>query len=569
AVGIVLLLNVWVFGHVLLTAFPPLAVSGDFFLLCLFTLIILAGRAYKFRFPNMPSRTAPVDLTEKYKQLADIEARVVAGTLTRAGAADELAAAAGGVPTLRQVFSHDIHYPNPKAWTGPKPPIAIVCASGGGSRAAAWTMKVLLDLEERFLNPNPEGRVGKDRRPVAFPYHVRLVSGASGGMIGASYYVATLAEPPGGAAAVARNPIFRPGRVDRDPPSHEELFADVCRDFLTPATHTLVNHDFLSLFLPFRVDYDRGQALEDAFKIAFHGQLHVPFSQLRDGEAAGWRPSLIFTPMLVEDGRQLFISNLGLRSVTQNRAFVLGESDMEAPTDPAGFALLSREGVEFFKLFPEATEFTVATAARMSASFPYVMPAVSLPTNPPRRVVDAGYYDNFGVGIVASWLFNHMDWIRENTSGVVIVQIRDGVSESGRKREEVPDSFPPLAERGLHWLTTPPAGLWSSRMAANAFRNDNLLHLLNDFFAANGFPRGFFATVAFELSVGDDVALNFTLSETEIAAIRAAIERDAYTLRAESLVNWWHARLATPTEPLSLDEVDLPDIPDVSDLHDV
>jgi predicted acylesterase/phospholipase RssA len=555
AVGIILLLNILVFGHVVLTAFPPLAVSGDFFLLCLFTLVVLAGRAYKFRFPNMPAAKAPIDLVAKYAKLADIEARVTAGTLTREGAADELCADAGECPTHRQVFSDDITYPNPKVWSGPKPPMVIVCASGGGSRSAAWTMKVLLDLEERFLNPTME-KGSKPRQPVAFPYHVRLVSGASGGMIGASYYVASLAEPPGGMPAVARNKVSRPGRSDAEPLTPREMFEDVCRDFLTPATHTLVNHDLVSLFVPVTQSYDRGQALEDALKVAFREQLHVPFVNLRPGEAAGWRPSLIFSPMLVEDGRQLFISNLGLRSVTQNRAFVLGESDTEAPTDTAGFALLSREGVEFFKLFPNATEFTLATAARMSASFPYVMPAVSLPTNPPRRVVDAGYYDNFGVGIVASWLFTHMEWVKQHTSGVVIVQIRDGVSEAGRKREEVLDSFPTIAQRGLQWLTTPPAGLWSSRMAANAFRNDNLIHLLNDFFLAKGFPRGFFATAAFELEAGDAVALNFTLSENEIAAIKQAVEKPAYKQRAESLVNWFHARLGAPHATLSLTEVD-------------
>jgi hypothetical protein len=561
AVGIVLLLNVVVCGHVLLTAFPPLAVSGDFILLCLLTLVVLAGRAYKFRFPNMPPMTAPVDLSTKYTQLAEIEARVTAQTLTAEGAAEELAAAAGGRPIVRQVFSKDVRYPNPKAWSGSKPPMAIICASGGGSRSAAWTMKVLLDLEERFLNSNPSGRIGRDHQPVAFPYHVRLVSGASGGMIGAAYYVTSLAEPPGGIApSVARNPVFRPGRLAHDPLTPQEMFDDTCRDFLTPATHTLVNRDLLSLFSPIKQRYDRGQALEDAMKVAFHDQLHVPFGDLRAGEAAGWRPSLIFSPMLVEDGRQLFISNLGLRSVTQNRAYILGESDAEAPTDPSGFALLSREGVEFFKLFPEATEFTVATAARMSATFPYVMPAVSLPTNPPRRVVDAGYYDNYGVGIVASWLFNHVDWVKEHVSGVVIVQIRDGVSEGSRKREVVPDSFPPLAYRGLQWLTTPMAGLWSSWMAANAFRNDNLLHLLNDFFVAKGFPTGFFATVAFELGAGEDVALNFTLSENEIGAIKRAIAEPAYVKRADSLVNWWHARLAAPEAPVSLTELDLPDL---------
>lgn len=553
AVGIVLLLNVLVFGQVILTAFPPLAVSGNFFLICVLVLVILAGRAYKFRFPNIPSSKSPLDLTAKYAVLANIEARVTSGELSRADAAEELCSAYGECPTMRQVFSDDLIYPNPKVWSGSKPPMVIVCASGGGSRSAAWTMKVLLDLEERFLNP----RTGSQARPpVALPYHIRLVSGASGGMIGAAYYVASLDEPTGGGPSVVRKKVAKPGRKDLEPLTPREMFDDICTDFLTPATHTLVNHDILSLFFPLTQSHDRGIALEDAMRQALRGVLHVPFSALRPGEAAGWRPSLIFSPMLVEDGRQLFISNLGLRSVTQNRAFVLGECDLEAPTDREGFALLSREGVEFFKLFPEATSFTVATAARMSASFPYVMPAVSLPTNPPRRVVDAGYYDNYGVGIVASWLFNHMDWVIENTSGVVVVQIRDGVSETGRKREVVTDSFPSLVSRGLQWLTTPPAGLWSSRMAANAFRNDNLLHLLDDFFLAKGLPRGFFATVAFELDQGDNVALNFTLARDEIAAIKQAVEKPGYKRRAEALVNWFHARLGAPNAALSLTELD-------------
>ena len=46
----------------------------------------------------------------------------------------------------------------------------------------------------------------------------------------------------------------------------------------------------------------------------------------------------------------------------------------------------SRSGLEFFKLFPDAHDtFEIGTAARMSATFPVVSPAVSLPTiRPPR-----------------------------------------------------------------------------------------------------------------------------------------------------------------------------------------
>ena len=47
----------------------------------------------------------------------------------------------------------------------------------------------------------------------------------------------------------------------------------------------------------------------------------------------------------------------------------------------------------------------------MNASFPYISPAVSLPVDPPRRVVDAGYYDNYGVNLAAAWAYMNREWI--------------------------------------------------------------------------------------------------------------------------------------------------------------
>src|SRR5262249_36030608 len=45
----------------------------------------------------------------------------------------------------------------------------------------------------------------------------------------------------------------------------------------------------------------------------------------------------------------------------------------------------SRSAVEFFRLFPQSRgRFKLSTAARMSASFPYVSPAGDLPPAPPR-----------------------------------------------------------------------------------------------------------------------------------------------------------------------------------------
>ncbi|AWM40703.1 hypothetical protein GobsT_07650 [Gemmata obscuriglobus] len=99
-------------------------------------------------------------------------------------------------------------------------------------------------------------------------------------------------------------------------------------------------------------------------------------------------PSLIFSLMLVEDARRLLISNLDLAPLCQ--------------TDGPDGKIASFGAVEFYNLFPETrATFSVATAARMNASFPFVSPAVTPPTNPGRRVVDAGYYDNYGIDIAS------------------------------------------------------------------------------------------------------------------------------------------------------------------------
>src|SRR5207237_1342303 len=124
--------------------------------------------------------------------------------------------------------------------------------------------------------------------------------------------------------------------------------------------------------------------------------------------------------------------------------------------------------------------FQVGTAARMSASFPYISPAVPLPTRPRRRVVDAGYYDNYGVSLAAAWLFsgNNRQWLHGHASGVVLVQIRDGLDEAERRLDEVvPDPSTPLS-RGLEWLLSPPEGLYNSRLSSSAFRNDEQLEAL-------------------------------------------------------------------------------------------
>ena len=61
----------------------------------------------------------------------------------------------------------------------------------------------------------------------------------------------------------------------------------------------------------------------------------------------------------------------------------------------------------------------------MSATFPYITPNTTLPTNPPIQIMDAGISDNFGMSDAVRFLYAFREWAKENTSGVVFVSIRD------------------------------------------------------------------------------------------------------------------------------------------------
>jgi hypothetical protein len=62
---------------------------------------------------------------------------------------------------------------------------------------------------------------------------------------------------------------------------------------------------------------------------------------------------------------------------------------------------------------------------RMSATFPYITPNTTLPTEPPIQIMDAGISDNFGMSDAIRFLYAFNEWISENTSGVIFLSIRD------------------------------------------------------------------------------------------------------------------------------------------------
>ena len=357
--------------------------------------------------------------------------------------------------------------------------IVIVSVSGGGLRSAAWTFTVLKELERRFA------REGKD-----FPAHVWLITGASGGMLGAGAYVSDLGRSDS------------PKPLDGGRKEHlRELYVRLTGDCLTPVMRQWAFQDAPLFFSPWPAHNDRGKALERAWSDNLGGLLDVTFDDLRRGELGGRLPSLVFTPMMVEDGRRLLVGNLDLRAAISNDGHVFRPHEDRAEDAPGVFRTsnLSMEALELFRLFPEARKsIRLSTAVRMSASFPYFSPAVSLPTWPRRRVVDAGYYDNYGVSLASSWLFSSVrqPWYNDlrfyrggapvqGEPKILFVQIRDGVSDEQRTLRAVGPNASTRLSRSVEEFSSPLEALDGGRVGSSSFRNDGQLEALTLWFREN------------------------------------------------------------------------------------
>jgi hypothetical protein len=472
--------------------------------------------------PPAPFKQRFQEMASSYDHLVDLaeHQKEYQGLLKQYDLQSAEVNARAGIPRLRKW--RDLH--------SDKPILVVVCVSGGASRSALWTVVVLSQLEQKLR---------------WLPGQIHLITGASGGMFGAAYWTATL-----GSDGQHRD---RAGTAL----DLEALVANLSQDNLTEVGQHFALRDLPMLFVPgLAYQGDRGEALERAWSSTLNGTLDVPVTDLATGEEAGWRPTLIFAPMLVEDGRRLLISNLDLRFLVDTSGSF---QDDEAPSAPVSLRRrrvvqrdrkeakgqtetreYSLSAMEFFSLFPDAKSFRLSTAVRMQASFPYVSPAVALPTHPARHVVDAAYYDNYGVNIAAGWLLHHRPWLERHVRGVLLVQIRDSLSEQHRLSLDLRANEPGWLDRGLLELTGPPTGALTAREAVMSFRNDEQLQELNDLF--NRTSADFFTTAVFERPGA--AAMSWTMTKADTTRIRGGMANLPNKTSLKHLKKWWDRRAA-------------------------
>ena len=115
--------------------------------------------------------------------------------------------------------------------------------------------------DHRSLLDGPLPWPSLERRHSDFPYHVRVITGASGGMVGAAAYVAELTDPLRGRVVVQPGTVF--DGLQLDAARRRELLPWLRRDALTPVIRELVLSDLPSILFPGVQKHDRGTVLED------------------------------------------------------------------------------------------------------------------------------------------------------------------------------------------------------------------------------------------------------------------------------------------------------------------
>jgi hypothetical protein len=327
-----------------------------------------------------------------------------------------------------------------KKFEGPPPKMVFVCSSGGGKRAALWTLSAL-----QLADSLTQGKLMEQ---------TMLITGASGGLIGASYF---------------REVMLRSKQGEDVRPyssSHQEKIAT---DNLNPLIFSLLANDLFVGFNKFeyagqRYPRDRGYTFEEQLNIDTEGMMDKALADYQKPEEEAIIPMLILSPTIVNDGRKLYISP---QPVTY-----LNSDILNFPV----YQNSKLSGVDFRQMFDKhgSSNLRFLSALRMSATFPYITPNTTLPTNPPIQIMDAGISDNFGLADAVRFIYSFGEWIVANTSGIVILSIRDSPKLSPISEEK--------ANTFIDDFTQPIASVYNNFENFQDITNDNLVGYARSWF---------------------------------------------------------------------------------------
>jgi len=315
-----------------------------------------------------------------------------------------------------------------------KPFAIFLCASGGGQRAGVWAIEVMDSL-------NRMSGLGLMKNTI-------MMSGASGGVLGMSYY----------------RTMYEKSLLSTNNYSIKKQFS---KDMLNSLSFALVSNDIFPNLASFEYagkNYfrDRGYAFEQQFNENTKGYLNRSLYSLRKPELEADIPMLFITPTIINDGRRLIISPIDASYMTIAPFTSLSNR-------------LQKDGIEFRDFFRtlEADSLRYLSALRMNCTYPFILPNVVLPTQPAMEIMDAGFGDNYGVSVAYRFIWHFREWLKENTAGIIIVQMSAGDTKTEKNKS---------TNKGIVESLMSPLGFARTILKHQKYEQGNYIQSMKDYF---------------------------------------------------------------------------------------
>lgn len=289
-----------------------------------------------------------------------------------------------------------------------KPTMVILHCSGGGHLANRWAFLAIQQADSALNGQLMPATV--------------LISGASGGMIGATY---------------AREYYYQQLTQKITNWQNPKYAQQLSEDLFNPIAFTLAVND---IFYPLQYAQigqhkyvkNRAMAFENRLNQMTDSLLYnktlKDYEQLEKNAII---PLLIFSPTITNDNRRLYIS-------TQGVSYLINPPQKYPLQNPYN----EPDGIDFQLYFKKHTpdQLRITSAIRMSATYPFVLPATVLPTNPKIQIMDAGFIDNFGFQTSEKFLATFEHWINQNVDQVIMIRIA-GQEKIEQKQTYSPESI--------------------------------------------------------------------------------------------------------------------------------
>lgn len=253
---------------------------------------------------------------------------------------------------------------------------------------------------------------------------------------------------------------------------------------------------------------DRGFAFENQLNINTGGILDKPISAYHQSEYEGIIPLLPVTSLITNDGRKLIISPHSMGYLGTSIGGKQGKDE-------------KKQSVDFMRFFAQngAKDLRFLTALRMSATFPFITPSIQLPSIPVMETMDIGLSDNFGIQDALRFMYVFQQWIAENTSGVVLITIRDS-----QKTKEIASSSPP---QFLERIFIPLKNIYSNWDHVQTIQNEVLYNYMAETMS--------FDLEKIEFEYNPEQVSNHEISETEAMMNRASLNWRLTTREKKSI----------------------------------